>query len=363
MSTQQATPARRLPAAKEVRPDPPVPEPPGLQQSDPDPDRDPDPDPDPAPEPPGLSRSRSATDAGHEATDQRLHIDEHHTLARRHTAPSIAELEPAVAGSVPGSNDESRSEAPRVRHVEYTVVSRWQHPGLCATDSEGIDVRDVMRAGFRQTDWGGGALLYIDPRLPGGAHERLLDELAVAEREIRLQLRLQPPRPNVFAYQDTALLLAAACTNEDVVAYYDGDVHVVLTHADVSQSLIHEYTHHALQTVGIVGPAWAQEGIAMTVARETWWRQGGWLERVAARPFSIEAMEGAVPYTLSSEQAVAFYVQAAAMVACAVHDRPRGLLDIIQALRPQSNGADLDYELPPLAEPRAFRACSELLLR
>jgi hypothetical protein len=74
-------------------------------------------------------------------------------------------------------------------------------------------------------------------------------------------------------------------------------------------------------------------------------------------------MERAVPYTLSSEQALAFYVQAAAMVACAVHDRPRGLSNLVQALRPESNGADLDYELPPLAEPRAFRACSELLLR
>jgi hypothetical protein len=101
----------------------------------------------------------------------------------------------------------------------------------------------------------------------------------------------------------------------------------------------------------------------MTVARETWWRQRGWLERVASRPFSIDAMERAVPYTLSSEQALAFYVQAAAMVACAVHDRPRGLSNLVQALRPESNGADLDYELPPLAEPRAFRACSELLLR
>jgi hypothetical protein len=250
-----------------------------------------------------------------------------------------------------------------VRHVEYTVVSRWQHPGLCATDNEGLDVREVMKARFRQMEWGGGARLFLDPRLLEGADERLRNELATAERETRVQLALQPPRPDVFAYQDTALMLAAACTNDDVVAYYDGDVHVVLTHADVSQSVIHEYTHHALQTAGIVGPAWAQEGIAMTVARETWWRQRGWLERVASRPFSIDAMESAVPYTLSSEQALAFYVQAAAMVACAVHDRPKGLLDMVQALRLPSTGGDLDYDLPPLAEPRAFRACSELLLR
>lgn len=359
----RATPVRRLPAATAVRANPSEPAPPRREPPAPShPERE--------LASPRPGRLRSPSDAGLaglealEALDEPLHAFEHPTIPpHRHAPAPVASLAPPLPPVEPGAGAEPASEAPRVRLLESSVVARWQHPGLCATSDEGIDIRDLMRARFRPLDWGGGALLYLDPRLADGAHQHLLDELTVAEREIRSQLSLEPSRPNVFAYQDTALLLAAACTNEDVVAYYDGDVHVVATDADVSQSVIHEYTHHALQTAGIVGPAWAQEGIAMTVARETWWRRRGWLERVAARPFSIDAMESAVPYTLSSEQALAFYVQAAAMVACAVHEQPQGLRHLVDGLRPASQGSALEYELPPLAEPRAFRACSALLLR
>jgi hypothetical protein len=136
----------------------------------------------------------------------------------------------------------------------------------------------------------------------------------------------------------------------------------VPTQDDVAQSVIHEYTHHALVSAGVVGPAWAHEGIAMLVARETWWRQREWLERVAERPFALEDMESAVPYTLESEQATLFYVQSAAMVACAVQEEPGGLKAFVQALASGSRGTRLTYELPSLADPRFFRACSRELL-
>jgi hypothetical protein len=130
----------------------------------------------------------------------------------------------------------------------------------------------------------------------------------------------------------------------------------------VAESVLHEYAHHALISSGLVGPAWAQEGIAMTVANETWWRQREWLERVAEEPFSIETMEQAVPYTLSSQDASLFYVQAAAMVACALQDEEGGLSGLARSLR-QSRGGVLDYTLSGWADPRHFRTCANELLR
>ena len=101
----------------------------------------------------------------------------------------------------------------------------------------------------------------------------------------------------------------------------------------------------------------------MTVARETWWKQPRWLDRVAERPFSLEVMESAVPYTLRSDQALLFYVQAGAMVACALRDEPGGIAALARALAEGSDGTGLAYSLPPLAEPRWLRACADLLLQ
>jgi len=141
-----------------------------------------------------------------------------------------------------------------------------------------------------------------------------------------------------------------------VVAYYDGALHVVPTDDDVAQSIVHEYTHHALTSTGLLGPAWAQEGIAMHMADETWWR-GGWLERVLERPFSLEIMDSAVPYTLRADQAALFYAQSAAMVACAIRGDPRGLRGLVDTLATGSDGDQLSYQLPAAAAPSAWRRC------
>lgn len=256
----------------------------------------------------------------------------------------------------------SERRAPIERHVQLVTFNRWQHPGLCPTDNEAAHARQLMMRRFRAVAWDTEARLYLDPRLARGAHEELIEQLTAAETEVETQLGLSPARPNVFAYYDSRLLLAGSCANADVVAYYDGAVHVVPSHDDVAQSVVHEYTHHALASAGVSGPAWAHEGIAMHVARETWWRQREWLERVADRPFSLEDMESAVPYTLVSEQAVAFYVQAAAMVACTIHEDPAGLKKLVQDLADGSRGGELEYKLAPLADPRGFHACTRELL-
>ncbi len=247
------------------------------------------------------------------------------------------------------------------RRVSLSVLEARTQPGLCKGSSDAVDARDALIARFRPLRWDGAAL-YLDPRLEPSAYPRLIADLMHAEGELRRVLQLAPPRPDVFAYYDTQLLLAAVCTNENVVAYYDGALHVVPSHDDVETSILHEYTHHALTAAGLLGPAWAQEGIAMHMAGENWWR-GGWTARVLERPFSLEVMESAVPYTLRSDQAGLFYAQSAAMVACAIRDDPRGLRGLVESLATGNDRGELSYQLPSAAAPSAWRSCFSDLAR
>ena len=246
--------------------------------------------------------------------------------------------------------------------MEVGPLRVWQQPGLCANGDEASHAHASLVQRFRATDTDG-TRLYVDPRLPVGAHLSALEYLRIAEDEARVELALSSPRPALFIYGSTQLLLAAACTNGDVVAYYDGALHVVVNRDDLRESVIHEYAHHALMSHGIIGPAWAQEGIAMHVARETWWLHRTWLERVADEPFSIDSMERAVPYTLESEQATLFYAQAAAMVACATRNTSDGLAGLVRELRSAHSESEISYDLPVPQRPSALRACVDTLIR
>lgn len=269
------------------------------------------------------------------------------------TAPEPSD-EPPPAGHPP--------EPAPTRRISITVLEARTQPGLCKGSSAAADARALLVARFHALSWDGASTLYLDPRLAPGADAALVADLEHAERELARVLRLTPPRPDVFAYYDTRLLLAGGCTNDNVVAYYDGALHVVPSHDDVAQSILHEYTHHALTAAGLLGPAWAQEGIAMHIAGETWWR-GGWMQRVLERPFSLEDMDSAVPYTLTADHAGLFYAQSAAMVECAIQDDPDGLAGLVASLAAGNDRSELSYELPPAAAPAAWRSCFGELAR
>jgi hypothetical protein len=280
--------------------------------------------------------------------------------------PPAAPLQPSapLTSALPEETDEA--PPPRTRPLEISSLTRWTRPGLCAESSEAAEAQATLVSHFRTLEWDGAARLYLDPRLSEDAHLPLLDYLHGAQRQIVDVLQIEPEPPDVFAYFDSKLLLAAACTNDDVVAYYDGALHVVLSHADVQVSVLHEYTHHALMSAGLLGPAWAQEGIAMHVARETWWRSSAWLERLATEPLPLAAMEQAIPYTLSSEQALAFYAQAASMVFCAAEAHEAGLRGLyldLSRTRQQSTSSGYGYDLPEVLEPFAWRRCVDALVR
>lgn len=288
-----------------------------------------------------------------------------HAHAAEHAGRATAEpFEPSglASSEEPAEAPAAAPEPAPLRHVSITVLEARTQPGLCKGSSDALEAREVLMARFPAVSWDDASLIHLDPRLAPSSYPSLVADLEQAEREMLRVLGLAPPRPEVFAYYDTQLLLAGGCTNEDVVAYYDGALHVVPSHEDVEQSVLHEYTHHALTSAGLLGPAWAQEGIAMHMAGETWWR-GGWMARVLERPFSLEVMESAVPYTLRSDQAGSFYAQSAAMVACAIRGDPRGLRGLVESLAAGNDRGQLSYQLPSAAAPTAWRRCFSDLAR
>ncbi len=185
----------------------------------------------------------------------------------------------------------------------------------------------------------------------------MLPLLARARTVVELRLGLLPQPPPTFVYSDRQLMKAAACINEDVVAFYDGALHLVANRSDLQQSVTHEFTHHALFSSGLGGPAWAQEGIAMLVAQETWWQAPARLQALTLLAFSPEQMDGLIPYKLSPDQAVTFYVQSALTVQCLIARRGWSLQQLFEALRRGSGFDSINYDLPELQESSFVSSC------
>ena len=190
--------------------------------------------------------------------------------------------------------------------------------------------------------------LHLDPRLPDGAEATVFGLVDQARSAVSRGLGLSSPAPAVYVYFDEQLLKAAACINEDVVAFYDGALHLVVGRPDLLVSVVHEYTHHALFSSGLMGPAWAQEGIAMNVAGETWWRRPELLQALLQLPFSADQLDRTIAYKLPSQQAVSFYVQSALTVECLKATRGWTLQQLTDTLRAGNASDSLSYDLPEL---------------
>ena len=248
------------------------------------------------------------------------------------------------------------------RHVPRAALSDRLKPGLCGGSREAASVREHLTSSFRLATFGQDGCFYLDPRLPPDSELPVLDALGRAESEIGTRLGLRPARPIVFVYADQQLMKASACINEDVVAFYDGALHVVVNARELLASVLHEYAHHALFSAGLMAPAWAQEGIAMNIARERWWADGRFLRALVDAPFAMDEMDHAIAYKLKPEQAVAFYVQSAAMVECLMHERRWSLRQLFEALRgdASTDPASIDaltYDLPELEQRAFLRDC------
>jgi hypothetical protein len=259
----------------------------------------------------------------------------------------------AIAGAAPAESEpEPRREKPQLRSPELRV---WTQPGLCSdhvADSE--EVRQSLRKRFRAWDAGELGRLFLDPRLPDSARQAVSEQLEQSQQAVRAVLRLDPDWPEVFVYADVKLLRVSACVNEEVVAFYDGALHVVGNDKDLAASITHELTHHALMNAGLRGPAWAQEGIAMHAADERWWRDRARLARLKVEALGLESMEESIPYKLSTDQALMFYVEAAAMVQCVLASKHWALHELVAALR---GSLDAITDVRELTNPALLEGC------
>jgi hypothetical protein len=246
------------------------------------------------------------------------------------------------------------------RQVLLAPLTEWSMPGLCATPYDAVAIREKLTENFRLLPMEGSERLLLDPRLPDGAEAGVVKAIDEARIAARRSLGLSPLPPPVFVYFDRQLMKAAACINEEVVAFYDGALHVVAGRDDLEISVTHEYAHHALMSSGLRGPAWAQEGIAMIVAGETWWQRPSRLEALLQEPFASDDMDRVIPYKLPADQAVLFYVQAALTVQCICHLRGWSLRDLADRLRAGHGSGSVSYDLPELEQSSFVSHCVAL---
>jgi hypothetical protein len=277
-------------------------------------------------------------------------------------APPTATPSPPLSSTVRPVLDNAETPRPRSkpRQVPLAPLAAWSMPGLCATPADAVATREKLTENFRLLQTEGGERLDLDPRLPDGAEAGVANAIEQARIAAHRYLGLFPPPPPVFVYFDRQLLKAAACINDDVVAFYDGALHVIAGRDDLQLSVTHEYAHHALMSSGVRGPAWAQEGIAMILAGETWWQQPSRLEALLQAPFTSDDMDRVIPYKLPADQAVSFYVQAALTVQCLRHLRGWSLRDLADAMRAGLGSGSVSYDLPELEQSSFLSHCVAL---
>jgi hypothetical protein len=193
---------------------------------------------------------------------------------------------------------------------------RWQLPALCPDGSDRRGARAALLADFRRLP-GEARDIHLDPDLGDELGRLVAGFLSRAEEEAGELLGLHAPHPEVYVYEDVAALQRTSCVNGAGVAYYDGALHVapIGDASELYRSVAHEYVHHLLTTARIQEPMWLQEGVAMFVAGEQWWRHGSVWDRMRREPMPFAHLVWAFPHGGDDEEfALLAYTQAAAMV-------------------------------------------------
>lgn len=72
------------------------------------------------------------------------------------------------------AEEEVAEEHAQPRSVELIAFRAWQQPGLCAESEDSSEARRRLMTRFRAVGLDGQAHIYVDPRLPEGAHLPLL---------------------------------------------------------------------------------------------------------------------------------------------------------------------------------------------
>lgn len=267
--------------------------------------------------PPRPRASVSSTRPPERARDSRAEVrtEREPTVAGSVTPAERAPPAPSPQHSRPDQgqaqpSDEVRSDDPRLR-------VRWGKPGLCEEGTRPLVDREALLSSFVAGPEGAGHIRH-HPDLSASHAELAREMLERAHRLLRMLLgsRVDAVRaPSVFLYASVEQLVSAACVNRATRGYYDGAIHVA-AERDLSESLLHEYSHHVLNQLGVRKPMWLHEGIAMLVASETWWQDPrlGLHDWLPEGHLPFEALVDAFPHTADELFAGAVYYQSIAMV-------------------------------------------------
>lgn len=214
---------------------------------------------------------------------------------------------------------------------------RWGQPGLCGDEPlEKLAARRARLLSSFAVVKRAGALVFHDPEAPISTVDAVGRSLTVGRRVMGelLGARGDVEPPVFYVYASVEQLRDVACVNTATQGYYDGAIHLHATDATLEQTVIHEYTHHVLNTLGVQKPMWFHEGLAMWAAAEDWFTHpelglAAWL-RTNHLPF--ESLTEAFPHTSDELFASAAYYQSYMMVRFIARQRSyawfvQGLLD------------------------------------
>jgi hypothetical protein len=244
---------------------------------------------------------------------------------------------PSADASVPRAPEAERFEAPSgspAIEVDGGAPSlrgsfdanfgvRWGQAGLCPQQDAAAVLarRFAALAGFR-TIVVGGTDLRVAPEIPSMKVDQVAAMLDRGRARTSQILDWDPsaPHPPAILYRDDEQLRRTSCINQGAIGYYDGTIHISADpkHAvwHLEETVVHEYVHHALNSLGVRAPMWFHEGLAMHAARERWFldpRLGlvHWLE---AEHLPFAALVAAFPHTADERFAAATYYQGYKMV-------------------------------------------------
>lgn len=224
----------------------------------------------------------------------------------------------------------------RVRPQRRGFRNLWKFRGLC--QDETMTSADSSRARLldefvrHEVD---GANIFLDPAVSTSALKVMERLVLEAHGIVSTLFGVDAPRVDIYFYRDAALLRASSCINEIAVAFYDGDIHISgdLGFEQLRKNVIHEYTHHALNSAGVELPMWLQEGGAMYAAEETWWMHSEAQALLYQGSLPLDEMVWAFPHGVDQDFAVTVYVQAITMVRMVVDlEGEKALADLVDAL-------------------------------
>lgn len=252
--------------------------------------------------------------------DAGVHESERPDAAVAAPEPSLTTLaaELVDAGEAqPTTPELDAGRRPKVRDARFGV--RWGEPGLCGEEPRAaLAQRRAALLGTFFAVQRAQTTIFADPAVSMAVVDDVGRSLATA-RTILLRLlgaRADVPFPVIYVYETAEHLRGVACVNAATAGYYDGAIHLPASDPDAARTVIHELTHHVLNTLGVHTPMWFHEGLAMYAADERWWedpRSGlvAWLRR---EHLPFDAMVDAFPHTADELFAGAAYYQSYQMV-------------------------------------------------